>query len=245
MRCSPAVVLRPREHHGPGCQIIWMFHRLGFNPFFLPCLLYLLALTSVSCDTNKFETGPLSAVEVAPGDDIQIRSMAVLSGTGALGIPSQRGVMIALADYGPIQVRNVSMGAGLVMVGPSTTSPSLTSDLNGTSGSNHHPGYYRAAHNDLCQAQAVATFAYNERRLRRVAVIHEGDPYKSGPTGAFTAAFEEIGGSVAAVAINKGGTDMAPHPHPKCLRRTGRAVLSALPRQTRKYSPPNRPTRGT
>ena len=185
-----------------------MSHRLGFNPFFLPCLLYLLALTSVSRDTNKFETGPLSAVEVAPGDDIQIRSMAVLSGTGALGIPSQRGVMLALADYGPIQVRNVSMGAGLVMVGPSTTSPSLTSDLNGTAGSNHHPGYYRTAHNDLCQAQAVAIFAYNERHLRSVAVIHEGDPYKSGPTGAFTAAFEEIGGYVAAVAINKGDTNM-------------------------------------
>ena len=43
-----------------------------------------------------------------------------------------------------------------------------------------------------------------------MAVIHDGDPYKSGPTGAFTAAFEEIGGSVATVAINKGGTDMAP-----------------------------------
>ncbi len=100
--------------------------------------------------------------------------------------------------------------AGLVMVAPSTTSPSLTSDLNGAAGSNYHPGYYRTAHNDLYQARAVAIFAYNERRLRTMAAIHDGDPYTSGLTGAFTASFEELGGSVATVATNRGDPDMLP-----------------------------------
>ena len=124
------------------------------------------------------------------------------------GDPRVVGVIGTSCSVATAAASPVLSEAGLVMVGPSTTSPSLTSDLNGTAGSNYHPGYYRTAHNDLCQAQAVAIFAYNERHLRSVAVIHEGDPYKSGPTGAFTAAFEEIGGCVAAVAINKGDTNM-------------------------------------
>ena len=41
-----------------------------------------------------------------------------------------------------------------------------------------------------------------------MAAIHDGDPYTSGLTGAFTAPFEELGGSVTTVAINKGDTDM-------------------------------------
>ena len=200
---------------------------------------------------SDFEAGSLGAVEVAPGDDIQIRSMA-----GALGAPDQRGVALALADYGPIEGHSVSIGAGLdslctaaggragadtvigdprvvgvigtycsaaaaaaspllsraglVMVSPANTSPSLTSDLRGTAGSNYHPGYYRTSNNDLYTAQAVARFAYDELRLRRMAAIDDGDPYTSGLTSAFSAAFEQLGGSVAVVAISKGDTDMAP-----------------------------------
>ncbi|GIS99425.1 MAG: hypothetical protein CM1200mP26_11380 [Acidimicrobiales bacterium] len=35
--------------------------------------------------------------------------------------------------------------AGMVMISPSNTSPSLTSDLAGTAGENYYPGYYRTA----------------------------------------------------------------------------------------------------
>ena len=122
---------------------------------------------------------------MAPGEAIQIRSMQVLTGIGDLGAPSQRGVAMALADYGPIKGHDVSMGAGLdslctaeggraaaeavigdprvvgvigtscsvaataaspllseaglVMVAPSTTSPSLTSDLRGNAAPNSPP----------------------------------------------------------------------------------------------------------
>ena len=100
--------------------------------------------------------------------------------------------------------------AGLVMVAPSTTSPSLTSDLRGNAGSNYHPGYHRVASNDLYQAEAVADFVYNELGLRSMAAIHDGDPYSSGLTAAFTTAFEQLGGSVAVAMVNKGDTDMLP-----------------------------------
>ena len=36
-----------------------------------------------------------------------------MTGIGELGVPKQRAVAMALADYGPIEGNRVSMGAGL------------------------------------------------------------------------------------------------------------------------------------
>ena len=205
---------------------------------------------------DSMGSGYLGAVEVARGEAIQIRSMHVLTGLGDLGAPSQRGVAMALADYGPIKGHGVSMGAGLdslcteeggraaadavigdprvvgvigtscsvaataaspilseaglVMISSSNTAPSLTSDLRGNAGSNYHPGYYRTSSNDLHEARAVAQFAYNDLGLRRMEAIHDGDPYTTGLTGAFTTAFGELGGSVAVASVSRGDTDMVP-----------------------------------
>ena len=76
-------------------------------------LLSALVLAAVSCGGQDFEAGRLGAVELASGDAIQIRSMHVLTGLGELGVPSHRGVELALADYGPIKGHDVSMAAGL------------------------------------------------------------------------------------------------------------------------------------
>ncbi len=229
--------------------------RVGLRRMLWIAPLAALVLAAAACGEPDFEAGPLGAVRVAPGEAIQIRSMQVLTGLGDLGTPSQRGVALALADYGPIKGHDVSMGAGLdslctaeggaaaanevagepqvigvigpscsvaaaaaspilseaglVMIAPSTTSPSLTSDLRGNAGGNYHEGYYRTANNDLHQARAVAQFTYTELGLRKMAAIHDGDPYTTGLTGAFTAAFEQLGGSVTVASVSRGDTDMS------------------------------------
>ncbi len=200
--------------------------------------------------------GPLGVVKVASGDAIQIRSMAVLTGLADLGVPTRRGVEMAVADYGPIKGYTVSMGAGLdsqctaeggrlaaetvigdprvvgaigtscsvaataaspilsgaglVMISPTNTAPSLTSDLMGNAGSGYNPGYYRTSSNDLHEGGAVAKFAYNELELRNVAAIHDGDPYTSGLVNAFAGEFKELGGSVAISTVERDQTDMVP-----------------------------------
>ena len=78
-----------------------------------PAALAAVVMAAVSCGGSAFEAGPLGAVEVAPGEAIQIRSMQVLTGLGDLGVPIQRGAVFAVEDYGPIQGREVSLGAGL------------------------------------------------------------------------------------------------------------------------------------
>jgi branched-chain amino acid transport system substrate-binding protein len=99
----------------------------------------------------------------------------------------------------------------MVMVSPSNTSPALTSDLEGNAGTDYHEGYYRTAHNDLFQGQAVAEFVFNDLGITTAAAIHDGDPYTQGLAQAFSDAFEAAGGEITTfVGVNKGDTDMTP-----------------------------------
>lgn len=72
-----------------------------------------LALAAGACsgsdDSSGFEAGPLGAVEVGPGEDIQIRSMLTVVVEGAFGLPALRAVQLAVEDYGPVAGRNVNM----------------------------------------------------------------------------------------------------------------------------------------
>ncbi len=81
---------------------------LSLWPIFL-----LTLLLSGACIPENMVVSPLGTVVVGPGEDIQIRSAAVLSSIGGLGTSTQRAVALALADYGPIKGHNVTMGAGL------------------------------------------------------------------------------------------------------------------------------------
>ena len=56
----------------------------------------------------------LGVVEVAADDAIQIRSLNTITGDVAeLGVPNQRGVELAVADFGPIYGFDVELGGGL------------------------------------------------------------------------------------------------------------------------------------
>ena len=67
-----------------------------------------------SGQVTEFVAGPLGAAEVAPGEEIQIRSLNSITGDVAfLGTPNQRGVELAIADYGPVAGREVSLGTPL------------------------------------------------------------------------------------------------------------------------------------
>lgn len=205
------------------------------------------------------EPGPLGAVELVAGEDIQIRSLQAITGPVAfLGIPNQRGVEIAITDFGAIKGHNVNMGAGMddlcsaeggqaagqaiaaddkiigtigtscssaasaalplvsdagqVLISSSNTSPSLTSDLAGTAGIDWRPGYYRTAHNDVFQGQAVAEFIATELDLTKIATIHDGSVYAEGLVSAFEASFvDDFGGTVTlSTAVNVGDIDMIP-----------------------------------
>ena len=102
-------------------------------------------------------------------------------------------------------------GAGLTMISPSNTSPALTSDLAGEPSEHYHAGYYRTAHNDLYQAEAVARFLRVEKGFAAAAALHVGDVYTRSLAEAFARAFERLGGEITGIReVSSAETDMVP-----------------------------------
>jgi branched-chain amino acid transport system substrate-binding protein len=61
--------------------------------------------------------------------------------------------------------------AGILLVSPSNTAPSLTDPAS------HSPFYARTAHNDKVQGAAMAQYACEELGVKSAATIHDGSPY--------------------------------------------------------------------
>ena len=100
----------------------------GLKRFSILVVLSCLMLVAAACgdDTPATTTpagptaddalgdGSLGVVEVGSGEAIQIRSLNAITGDVAfLGIPIERSVAMAIADYGPIHGFDVDMGTGL------------------------------------------------------------------------------------------------------------------------------------
>ena len=159
------------------------------------------------------DVGPIFERPVDLGEPIDTSCSPEGGRAGAFGIvsdPQVVGVLGTNCSAAAVAASPVISGAGLVMIAPSNTSPRLTSDLAGNREADHHAGYFRVSSNDLHQARALSDFVYNELALRRVATVHDGDPYTSALVGAFADAFTALGGTVPARAeIGKRQTDMA------------------------------------
>lgn len=98
--------------------------------------------------------------------------------------------------------------AGMLMVSPSNTSPSLTNDDTEAGGA-YLPGYFRTGHNDLFQGAMAAQFATEVLGATSIATIHDGDPYTEGLASVTSDTFAELGGDVVFQgAVSKGDTDM-------------------------------------
>jgi branched-chain amino acid transport system substrate-binding protein len=184
------------------------------------------SLEAITGDVSTLGIPNQNSTELAIADYGQIQGHNVTYGTGLDDLCSADGGQAAasqiVADAQVVGTIGTSCSgaaagamplisdAGHVMISPSNTSPSLTSDLAGTAAENYFPGYYRTAHNDLFQGRAAAEFMV-EQGITTAAAIHDGDPYTDGLATAFADAFEELGGTIAIyTAVQKGDTDMVP-----------------------------------
>lgn len=98
--------------------------------------------------------------------------------------------------------------AGMLMISPSNTSPSLTND-DRDAGGTYLPGYFRTAHNDLFQGALGARFGVEVLKVGSLATIHDGDPYTEGLAVVMANTFAGLNGEVVFQgAVSKGDTDM-------------------------------------
>ena len=96
--------------------------------------------------------------------------------------------------------------AGLVMISPSNTAPSLTDPESEDYGGEF---YFRTAYNDKVQGAAVAKFACEELNVTTAATIHDGSPYAEQLQQVFVDEFAAQcdGQTTAQEAINVGDTE--------------------------------------
>ncbi|MGZ8562286.1 MAG: branched-chain amino acid ABC transporter substrate-binding protein [Candidatus Limnocylindria bacterium] len=100
----------------------------------------------------------------------------------------------------------VLSAAGVTMISPANTAPSLTNPDKPDFGG---PFYFRTAYNDNVQGAAVAKFACEQLHAKTAATVHDGSPYAEQLQGVFQTEFTAQCGGVTTYheAINIGDTN--------------------------------------
>jgi branched-chain amino acid transport system substrate-binding protein len=139
----------------------------------------------------------------AEAEDGQTAAQAIVAD------PTIVGVIGTTCSRTAVPAMPVLAEAGLVMISPSNTAPSLTDPESADFGG---PFYFRTAYNDEVQGAAVAQFVCDEHPdLTTAATIHDGSPYAEQLQEVFVEQFAEIcGGTVTTQeAINVGDQDFS------------------------------------
>jgi branched-chain amino acid transport system substrate-binding protein len=86
--------------------------------------------------------------------------------------------------------------AGIVMISPGNTDPTLTIGTDALHPVRPHANYFRMVAADDVQAPLLAKVAFEDVKARRVAVVAETKPVSNGLAHTFAATFGERGGAV-------------------------------------------------
>jgi branched-chain amino acid transport system substrate-binding protein len=91
--------------------------------------------------------------------------------------------------------------AGIVMVSPGNTDPTLTLGPDPDNPVRPHTNYFRMVAADNVQAPFLAGYAYGDAGARRVSVVSETKPVSKGLADDFSAAFTASGGQVVSTRV--------------------------------------------
>lgn len=134
----------------------------------------------------------------------------IVAGLKIAADPKFAGVFGTTCSGAAITAAKIISGAGMVMISGNNSSPSLTS-FGGRKSPDWRPGYFRTSFNDDLSGKAAAGFAYNFLKIRKAALLNDGDVYTRGLINGFFYAFEKMGGQIVLdTAINKGDKNMLP-----------------------------------
>jgi branched-chain amino acid transport system substrate-binding protein len=100
-----------------------------------------------------------------------------------------------------VPASQIATDAGVLMVSPSNTAPSLTAE------GRTNTFYARTAHNDEVQGAAMAQFAREVLNVTTASSVHDGSPYSEQLQQVFRDEFEAAGGTLAGDAQAVAPTD--------------------------------------
>lgn len=110
------------------------------------------------------------------------------------------GVIGATCSNAALPAAKILSDAGMVLISPSSTAPSLTDPAL------HQAGFFRDIYNDKTQGKAVAEFAFTVLGLHRMLTIHDGTAYPKQLQQAACDSLQQLGGEcVEQIDLSNGG----------------------------------------
>ena len=106
--------------------------------------------------------------------------------------PQLIGVIGTTCSNAAVPAAKALTEAGLVLISPSSTAPSLTDPAT------HQAGFFRAIYNDKAQGKAVANFAFTVLGLNRMLTFHDGTAYPKQLQQAACDSLQQMGGECVA-----------------------------------------------
>ncbi|MEJ5240729.1 MAG: branched-chain amino acid ABC transporter substrate-binding protein [Anaerolineales bacterium] len=116
--------------------------------------------------------------------------------------PTIVGVIGETCSGGSIPAARILSEAGMVLISPSSTAPSLTDPAT------RQPGFFRTIYNDKLQGTIAADFLFNALGMRTLVTVHDGSPYSDQLQEATCEAFEDLGGECLAQIRIQSGSDL-------------------------------------
>jgi branched-chain amino acid transport system substrate-binding protein len=136
------------------------------------------------------------SLEVAAKDD---SSDPVTGARSATSLAMDDAVVGVVGTYNSgvaMKVAPIMSAAGLAMISPANTDPSLTLGPDRSAPRRPFKTYFRLVATDAQQGPFLATYARNRLNARTVAVVSETKPVSRGLADDFLASFEKAGGHV-------------------------------------------------
>ncbi len=112
------------------------------------------------------------------------------------------GVIGATCSSASTPAAKILSDAGMVMISPSSTAPSLTGQTT------HRAGFLRTIYNDKVQGNVVADFAFHGLGARTMVTIHDGGAYSLELQQAACDVFQQLGGECLKQIQIKSGQDV-------------------------------------
>ena len=109
------------------------------------------------------------------------------------------GVVGTLNSSTAEQVQPILDQAGIVMVSPANTNPTLSQGADPAGKKRPYPTYFRVSTTDAVQGPFAADYALEGAGFKKAIIIHDKKTYGQGLANAFKTRFEEKGGKVLTV----------------------------------------------
>ncbi|MGE5251981.1 MAG: branched-chain amino acid ABC transporter substrate-binding protein [Bacteroidota bacterium] len=142
-------------------------------------------------------------VQLEQVDDLCTAEGGEKGATQIAADPAIVGVIGTSCSSSSVPAAKILSEAGMVMISPSSTAPSLTAP------DKHQPGFFRTIYNDRAQGKAVADFAYHVLGLRSMSTIDDGTPYSMELTAAACEDFKKLGGACLGQVEIQTGSDLS------------------------------------